>query len=80
VHAHVELVAELPGLDDGAGVAWWGLLGIWLSGAMVGWGLTVVEEVEAAVNPQASLEQLGCGLPRGKNPIRGGHDWVWTGS
>jgi hypothetical protein len=41
----------------------------------VGCRLTVVEEIEAAVYPQPSLEQLGRGLPWGKDLVPGGHGW-----
>jgi hypothetical protein len=34
---------------------------------------TVVEEIEAAVNPEASIEEFGCRITRRENFIGGRH-------
>ena len=33
----------------------------------------MMKEIETAVDPETSLEQLGCGVARGRSFSRGGH-------
>lgn len=75
VHANVELIAELAGLDDGAGMAWLKTVSnclchpelVLLRDHLPEWGFliyTVVEKVKAAVDPEPAVEQLRCRLAR----------------
>lgn len=79
VDTGVELVTQLAGLDHGARMAWMAVLvsvPVPLPVCIMGvgcWTRTVVEEVEAAVDPDAPLNKLRRGVTlESRLPLVGG--------